>query len=125
MSEIIAGIITLAAIALVGWSQWQTRQQVADLISAEDRRVREWWSRIQSDVDNLRDRVNSKTFETYAQASHVEKPSDQPTFTAEGEFNVGGMGQDLLEVFRQQQRDDPYAGDMADLAEDYAGPIVG
>lgn len=125
MSEIIAGLIVLAALALTAWSQYQVIGQMREFQKAEDKRTRDWWQRSQSHIDNLQDRVMSKEFETYAQASYVEKPADQPIMNAEGEYNAGGMAQDVLEILRRQQTAVPYADDVPDIAEDYAGPIVG
>lgn len=114
---ILNGAVALGAVYLVS-------EAYSSAAEAEARRVADWWFRSQSHIDNLQDRVMTKEFETYAQASYVEKPSDQPQFTAEGEYNAGSMAKDLLKSLRRHQDVDPYADVVDDLPEDYQ-PLVG
>ena len=93
---------------------------------SEGRRVADWWERSQRHIDNLQDRVMAKEWEIYAQATTLERPSDQPTFTADGELTEPGMARDLIDEILRNRRDAGYDEDTADVAEDYGvGPIIG
>lgn len=123
LTIICATLVVLAAIVAVVLASHRVAQQYERLLVAERERTEDWYRRSQRQVDNLQDRVMSREFETYAQASLVERPGDQPTFTAEGEYAAGEMAVDLLQRLREEQ--EGWADDLPDLAEDYAGPTIG
>ena len=126
MLEAIAIIAIIGGFSVAAWSQWQLNLLTQKMNEAERARVADWWKRSQSHIDNLQDRVMAKEWEVYAQATTVERPSDQPTYTAEGELLQPGMVRDLAEQIIRNQREAGYDDYVPDIAEDYApGPIVG
>jgi len=118
MTEIVHVFTVLTVAIVAGYSVWSV-SKAAERAADEQRRLfHDWWQRSQAHIDNLQDRVMAKEWEVYAQATTVQRPSDQPMFTADGEA-PSQMAADLLATLQNRYADESYDDLVGGVADDY------
>lgn len=133
-SELFTMVMFIAALGACAWvcaeamkrleeAAANTIKEVREALEAEQVRVAQWWERDQRVIDNALDRLMSKEFETYAHASLVERPADQPISSADGALDdADSMARSLVERFL---REDEPLPDVADDFANYGAPTIG